>query len=93
MKYIILTLGFIIVLLFFTTFYYRQSLYENQQKTELYARNSRILINKIRSIYDEKEKFVREVQLLSEAAENDKAYFDWHRDISHSLVIKRLQQN
>lgn len=89
------TLIFIIIAigLIFLSRYYRQEMIANKEKAELYRQNTDTLLAKIRKIYDEKILLEQQNKDLHEAAKKDQAYFDWHRDISQSNVIKQLRQN
>ena len=73
--------------------YYRNSAKINQEKAELYYRNSEILNQRIRRIYHEKIELEKQKEELETAAQNDHEIFNWYYDISHTAVIKRLQQN
>jgi len=92
MKNIFVLIG-IIILLSFGIWYYRQEMLNNRQKADLYQQNNHALINKIRKVYDEKILLEQQNKDLQASAEQDKNYFDWHRDISQSHVIRRLREN
>jgi len=91
MKQIILLTALFLLVGWFAVYNFKEAADQRRQK-EVYRQNNEVLITNIRRIYDEKEKLVKENENLSQAAEEDKAVFDWHADISRSAVIKRLRE-
>ena len=90
MKLNLIFITIILVLLFFlktTTI----TLKQEKDKILFYQKNQTRLENQIRRIYDEKLKIETENQELKKISSKDT--FNWHQDISNTLVIKRLQQN
>ena len=87
-----LLIGIFIFGLFFLMLYYRSIAEKNKYQAENYRQNIHVLIFQLRKVYDDKIKLEQQNTLLESAALEDKNVFDWRADISHSAVIKRLQQ-
>ncbi|MBP5699043.1 MAG: hypothetical protein J6W96_05910 [Alphaproteobacteria bacterium] len=89
-KIIIIILSYI--MLFCGIRYYRNEVIRQREISKNYQDQTKTLQSKIKDIYYEKIKLEQENSALEEAAATDKVIFDWHKDISHTAVIKRLQQ-
>ncbi len=70
--------------------YYHAEAERARELGAVYQGNNQVLINKIRKVYDDKVALDKRNAELEQAAAEDKA-FDWHYNIAHSPVIKRLQ--
>ena len=71
--------------------YYQIKADAEAEKADNYRKNNALLLNQIRRVYEEKVRLQRENEVLEELAKEENEVFDWHRDISNSAVIKRLQ--
>lgn len=89
MKYLIPLI--IAVIAVFYGWWYKQ---EAERKDALYANsmaNNRVLITRMREVYDDKLETDRRNAELEKAEKEDKTAFDWNFNIANSPVIKRLQ--
>lgn len=86
-----LILLFVIILQLFITKHLQTKLSNQEDLTSFYKQNKNILLNKIRSIYDEKILLENENQELQKLSQQDT--FNWHQDISNTSVIRKLQKN
>ena len=92
MKFVSLSLGIIFLLLFVGIYYYRTEAHRQSLLVKTYKNNTEILLAHLRRIYDEKIKLEQQKYVLETAAKQDKDIFDWNIDISHTHVIRSLQQ-
>lgn len=72
---------------------YYKNISDDYKKTNIiYNANNKLLMTKIKEVYDDKLETDKRIKELQEEAKKDKT-FNWNIDISSSPVIKRLQAN
>lgn len=83
----------LLVVAFVVAFFYQQAQFA-KKTAQFYHGNNLILITKIKEAYDAQNLALARLQKIEEAAQHDFLLkkFDWYFDISHSLVVKRLQE-
>jgi len=83
----------IAVLAVFYGWWYKQ---EAERKDALYVNsmaNNKVLITRMREVYDDKLETDRRNAELEKAEKEDKTAFDWNFNIANSPVVKQLQKN
>jgi len=73
--------------------YYYQLAEERKRAMTEYRRDSNMLADRLKEVYQEKIELEEKNEILEKEAEKDRAVFDWYRDISNSAVVKRLREN
>lgn len=73
--------------------YYYQLAEERKRAMTEYQRDSNMLADRLKKIYQEKIELEEKNEILEKEAEKDRAVFDWYLDISNSAVVKRLREN
>jgi len=73
--------------------YYYQLAAERKRAIAEYRRDSNMLADRLKEIYQEKIELEVKNEILEKEAEKDRAVFDWYRDISDSAVVRKLREN
>lgn len=84
------------VFLLLTTYYYRNELSREKQKTCMYKANSELLISKIKQEHEINERLLDENKSLEKKIEEDRSGFDWKVlivDTPPVVELRRLHKN
>jgi hypothetical protein len=81
----------VIILLLFVIKYFHISLINEKEKKLNYKHNQDILLEQIRSVYNDKIKLEAQNETLKNLSKKDG--FDWYQDISTTHVIRELQKD
>lgn len=73
--------------------YYYELAKDRQKQVMEYRRDSQVLSDKLKQVYEEKIELEVKNEILEKEAEKDRAVFDWYRDISDSAVVRKLREN